>query len=144
LKEDRSFGACLAGTSVTKTATLLGVSRTTVTKMKSAYTNHGKTASAKRNSGQKSVLTERDCHTLRRIVCKNHTIAAAQVTAELNIHFQGRVFTKIVRRELKNPTSTVALQWLSILLLKVMIRCVNDGVTTIKPGHRTNGNARII
>jgi predicted transcriptional regulator len=45
------FGACLAGASVTKPATLLGVSRVTVSKVISAYKNHGKTTSAKRNSG---------------------------------------------------------------------------------------------
>jgi transposase-like protein len=43
-------GVYLAGASVTKTATLLGVSRVTVYKVISAYTNYGKTISAKRNS----------------------------------------------------------------------------------------------
>jgi hypothetical protein len=45
------FGARLAGASVTKTVTLLGVSRATVSEVMSAYTNNGKTTSAKRNSG---------------------------------------------------------------------------------------------
>jgi transposase len=49
-------GARLAEASVTKTATL-GVSRTTVCKVISAYTNHGKT-STKRKSGRKSSLTK--------------------------------------------------------------------------------------
>jgi transposase len=52
------FDAHLAGVSVTKTATLLSVSRATISKVMSAYTNHGKTTSAKRYSGRKSTLTE--------------------------------------------------------------------------------------
>jgi hypothetical protein len=42
----------LAEESVIKTATLLRVSRATVSKVMSAYTNHGKRTSAKRNSGR--------------------------------------------------------------------------------------------
>jgi transposase len=68
-----------AGTSATKTATLLGVSRATVSKVTSAYTNHGKTTSAKRNNGRKLTLTDRDRRTLRRVVSKNHRTTAAQV-----------------------------------------------------------------
>jgi biotin operon repressor len=58
----------LAGTSVIKTATLLGVSRARVSKVMSAYTNHGKTILSKRNSGRKLTVTERDHHIFRRIV----------------------------------------------------------------------------
>jgi hypothetical protein len=65
-----------------------------------AYTNRGKTTSVKRNSGQKSPLTERDCCTLIRIVLKIHRTNAAQVTAELNIHLEDPVATKSVQREL--------------------------------------------
>jgi predicted transcriptional regulator len=64
-------GACLAGASVTKTATLLGISRATVSKVMSAYANHGKPTSANRNSEWKSTLTEIDRHALRRIVSKS-------------------------------------------------------------------------
>jgi hypothetical protein len=64
-------GAHLAGSSVTKTATLLGVSRATVSKVTSACMNHGKTTSAKRNSGRKSTLTERGSRILGRNVSKN-------------------------------------------------------------------------
>jgi transposase len=78
------IGARLAGASVKKTATLLHVSRATVSKVMSAYTNHGKTTSAKRNSGKKSALTERDHRTLRTIVLRNHRTTAAQVTGQQN------------------------------------------------------------
>jgi FixJ family two-component response regulator len=66
----------------------------------SAYTNHGKTTLAKRNSGRKSTLTERDRRTLRRIVSKNHINTAAQVTAELNIYPEECVSTRTARGEL--------------------------------------------
>jgi hypothetical protein len=45
------FGVRLAGATMTETATLLVVLRATVSKVMLAYTNHGKTTSAKRNSG---------------------------------------------------------------------------------------------
>jgi transposase len=76
-------GASLAGAFVTKTTTLLGVLRVTVSKvMLAAYTSHGNTTSVKRNSGRKSTLTERDCHTLRRIVLKNYTTTAVHELAD--------------------------------------------------------------
>jgi len=61
-------GARLVGASVTKTVTLLGVSRAAVSEVMKAYTNHGKTSSAKRNSGRKPKLSERYRRTLKRIV----------------------------------------------------------------------------
>ena len=73
----------LAGASVTKTATLLGVSRAAVYKLMKTYTHHGRTSSAKRNSGQKPKLSERDHCTLKRIVSINH-----RSTAELNVHLE--------------------------------------------------------
>jgi hypothetical protein len=44
-------GVHLAGASVIKTATLLGVLRVKFSKVMMTYMNHGKTASVKRNSG---------------------------------------------------------------------------------------------
>jgi transposase len=88
------ISARLAGSSVTKTATLLGVSRTIVSKLKSAYTtHHGKTTSATRNSGRKSTLTDRNHRKLRRIVSKKNITTAAQVAEELNIHLEELVST---------------------------------------------------
>jgi hypothetical protein len=77
-------GARLVGACVTKTATLSGVWRATVSEVMSAYTNHEKTTSAKRNSGRKSTLTERDHRALRRIVSRNHRTTAAQVMGQRN------------------------------------------------------------
>jgi hypothetical protein len=57
-------GTHLAAASMTKTATLLGVLRATVSKVMLAYMNHEKTTSPKRNSGRKSALTEGDHRTL--------------------------------------------------------------------------------
>jgi transposase len=58
-----------------------------------AYKNHGKTSSAKRNSGRKSKLSERDGRTLKRITSENQRTTAAKVTAELNIHLEDSVST---------------------------------------------------
>jgi len=79
-------GACLAGASVTTMTTLLGLSRAAVSKVMTTYTRHGRSSSAKRNSGQKPKLSERDRRTLKKIVSINHRSTIAKVTAELNIH----------------------------------------------------------
>jgi transposase len=107
-------GAHLIGTSVTKTATLLHVWKTTVYKVMSAYTNHWTTTSAKRNSGRKSTLTERVQCTVRSIVLKNHRTTAAQVTSELNIHLEDPVSKKLSNVSFTNPTSTMELRLLNL------------------------------
>jgi hypothetical protein len=93
-------GGHLVRASVAKTATLLGISKATVSKVMLAYTNHGKITSVKRNSSRKSTLTGRDCHTLTRIVLKNHRTIAALVTVELNIHLDDPISIKTVQRGL--------------------------------------------
>jgi transposase len=98
---------------MTKPATLLGVSRASFSEIMSAYTNHGKTTSAKRNSGRKSTRTERDRRILRRIVSKHHRTTAAQVREELNIHPEYPIFT-MSDVSFTNPTSTVGLQLLNL------------------------------
>jgi hypothetical protein len=69
--------------------------------------------------------------------------AAVQVT-ELNIRLEDPVSTKTVWHELHKPNLHGGLQLLNLWLLKEMLRCVNDGVMTIKPGHPTTGNACLI
>jgi transposase len=97
---------------VIKSATLLGVLRATVSKVMSAYTNHGKTASAKRNNGRKSTLKERDQRTLSRIVSKNHTTTAAQVTANSIFILKTLFPQELSYVSFTNSTSTVGLQLL--------------------------------
>jgi len=106
-------GVRLAGASVTKMTTLLCVSRAAIAKVMTVYTNHGNTSSAKRNSGQKTKLSERDHCTLKRIVSNNHRTSAAKVTAELNIHLEDFVSTK-PERSFTNPISIVQVQLLNL------------------------------
>jgi hypothetical protein len=54
----QTVGARLAVASVTKTVTLLHVSRAAVSKVMTANINHGKTSSVKRNSGRKPKLSK--------------------------------------------------------------------------------------
>ena len=92
-------GVRLAGTSVTKTATLLGVSREAVSKFMTAYTNYGKTSSARSNSGRKPKLSERDRRTLKRIVCKILELLQQRLQHN-SIVILKTLSTKTVRREL--------------------------------------------
>jgi hypothetical protein len=45
-----------------KSRHIIGESRATVSKVMSAYTNHGKATSGERKCGRKSTFTERDRH----------------------------------------------------------------------------------
>ena len=94
-KTSQIFRGRLAGASVTKTVTVLGVSITAVPIVMTAYTNHRKTSSATRTSGREPKLIERDRRTLKRIVSDCDRSTAAKVTTELNIHLEDPV-----RREL--------------------------------------------
>jgi len=66
----QTAGARLAAASVNKRVILLGAFRAAVSKVVTAYTNHGKTSSAKRNSDRKPERNERDRCTLRGLSLK--------------------------------------------------------------------------
>ncbi|XP_076047333.1 uncharacterized protein LOC143028856 [Oratosquilla oratoria] len=93
-KRGQIVGARMAGTSITKTAELLGVSRVIVSKVMTAFEREGKTSSAKHRSGRKLKLSERDRRTLNRIVRKDHKTTASKITAELNEYLQNPVSQK--------------------------------------------------
>jgi len=89
-------GAHLAVASVNKTANLLRLSRTAVSKVMVAHTNQGNTLSAKRNTGRKPKLIKRDRLILKGTISKNYRTTAAKVTAELNILVEDPGYTKPV------------------------------------------------
>ena len=81
-QRDLIVGAHLA---VSKTTTLCGVTQGTFSKVMTAYTVHGKTGSAKHNSGRKTKLQDRDRRALKRIVTTQKKTTAEKVTTELNL-----------------------------------------------------------
>jgi hypothetical protein len=77
---------------------------------------------------------------LRRDVSKNHRTIAAHLSAKLNIHLEDTLSTKTARCELHKPNIHSRAATAKPLISEVMLRCINDGITTIKPGHQTTGN----
>jgi hypothetical protein len=104
--------------------------------------NHGKTTSAKTNSGQKSTVTERDCHPLRTVLENHRTTAAlGDWTEELNVSLEDQVSTKTVQRELHKSTihSRVAIAKPLITESNAHMRKQWCPISTIKSGHQTTG-----
>jgi hypothetical protein len=77
-------------------------------------------------------LTKRDCHTLRRIVSKSDR-TTAQCRWQQNWIFIWKTLfpQKLSDVSFINPTSMLGLQLQNLWLLKLMLRCLNNDVTTI-------------
>ena len=63
-KRGQIVGARMAGSSVTKTAEVFGVARSTISKVMTAFEKEGKTSSLKQNSRRKRMLSDWDHQTL--------------------------------------------------------------------------------
>jgi hypothetical protein len=130
---------------VTKTATLLGVSRERVYRVMSSYTNHWKTTSAKKNSGQKSTFDrKRLLYTKKSCFENSHNYCSTGDSRTEYSSCKTLLPQKLSDVSFTNPTFTVGLQMLKLRLQKAMLRCINNGVTTIKPGYQTTGKVHVI
>jgi hypothetical protein len=112
-------GARSAGTSVTKTAVLLGVQRATVSDVISPNMNHEGT-SAKRHSGWKSTLPQRDRRILRRTASKITELLQHRWQAfrtEYIFFLKVLYPQKLSDASITNPTSIVVLLLLNLWLL---------------------------
>ena len=83
-KRGQIVGACIAGTRVTKTTELFGVTRRTFLKVITTFEKEGKTSSVKQNSRKKWKLFEWDRWMLTQIVRKDHMNTAPKITAKHN------------------------------------------------------------
>ena len=102
LSRNQIIGARMAGASVTKTAEIFGIAKSTVSKVMTTFEKEGKTSPVKQNSGRKRKLSNRDRRTNTWLVWKGHKNTAPKITAGLNDHLENPVSSKTVRIKKKN------------------------------------------
>ena len=90
-------GARMTGNTIAETAQLLGISRSTVSKVMAAHKKDSKDSSTTPKSSRSSSLSE--IKTINRINRIDHKTAAGKIRAELNEHLERSVSTKIIRWE---------------------------------------------
>jgi hypothetical protein len=96
----------------------------------SAYTNHGKTTSAKRNSGRQSTVTERDRSTATQVIPEPTAVIILKAPYPLSPTCASQI----------QHWGEALLQLLNHFLLRAVLRFVSHGVTIIKARHQTTGN----
>ncbi|GFX16035.1 hypothetical protein TNCV_4702941 [Trichonephila clavipes] len=92
------------GANVTEISQLSGLSRGTLSKVMTAYTQRGKTSSAKQNRGRKEKLSKR--RVLKRIIMSKKRTTVVRVTAKLIKH----LYSLVSIISLKVPSFTEHLQ----------------------------------
>ena len=90
----------MAGASVKSTAELVGVAKSTVLKIMTAFEIEGKTSSLKQNSGIKRKLSDSGRRALTRIIWQDHKNTTPKITAKLEDPLKTAVSSKNVRRKL--------------------------------------------
>jgi hypothetical protein len=84
-----------------------------------------------------SSYNEREC-------LKNHRSTGTQVTPELYIQFEYPDSTETKRLVMYKSSIHGKAAIAKPLTAEIMLRCVNDVITTVEPGRETTGNARVI
>ncbi|GFV12236.1 transposable element Tc1 transposase [Trichonephila clavipes] len=115
--ETRLFGLFMS-----RAANLVGVSRTTVSRVMAVYTNLGKVFLAEHNNWRKSKLKDRDSRVLKRIFTRKRQTTLPQITSEMNTRLQNLVSMKVFQRELHtvNIRNRVAIPKPLVSALNVM------------------------
>ncbi|GFV32615.1 transposable element Tc1 transposase [Trichonephila clavipes] len=130
------IGVSPAGASVSGTAILVDVSRTTVSRIITAYTHLSSVPSVKRKSVQKLKLKGSERWVMKGIVTRQDCTVTENV--KMNIHLQNLVFMKTMQRE--PHTANI---YDKVAIPKALASTWNagdSGVETPNTGHDCKGN----